>query len=773
MPRRMNTIGRKLSAAIVVTSLVYSLLIAGLFSLTKAALAHRSNDYVRSFTLRFKEAVEWQFFDRAARLQGATPSLEALPAARAALPWADLAAVTLGRDGKLPADSSWPPAVRAAIGSVQWARIQVVGDPSRPDRFYIVYQLPDQSPERRSVVVAGCGYELLFNAFNDLLRDEKTQNGAEWLAGLSIADTLVWSPSPRLQGVRRIAPESGLELQARVYSPSLIPIPQSNISLLVLAPPSVFSDTTFIYAVGGLCAVVAFVVIWACLKYLGSTISSPIATLVAATRQVARGEFGVKLSLDSDDEVGLLGAAFEQMAGDLEVFNKKMARSAALAAIGETATQVAHDIRSPLSSLDAAIDRLKRDPSGLKDTLNMLELATKRLSGIADDLLKKRGAEAPAKRVFSIHEVLDELVGEWTSLERMKGMRFHKEYREAIECLGDRERVQRAIGNIIKNGIEAMRDEGVITLRTWVEGETGVVSITDGGHGMSKEVLARVLEGHHAGGKDDGHGIGMTVVADVLKEHGGTLEAESALGQGTTFRVKLPVGSARSFELVMEQGGPLVVIEDDPSVLLQWELIAKAKAFSIRTYSSYEDFLKDPADSASAVVDYHFNNSELNGIDVIGRLKEKGFVHLTLCTAEYWKPRVQEEARAVGAAVCPKPIPQIEVRHEYREGGPETVLIDDDPLVQATWKIIARSHGKKLETFSRPEEFLAEAGRLSKDTAIYIDVELGEGARGDELAKRLHAEGFTNLYLATGHAPGSFPAMAWIRGIVGKQAPWT
>lgn len=103
---------------------------------------------------------------------------------------------------------------------------------------------------------------------------------------------------------------------------------------------------------------------------------------------------------------------------------------------------------------------------------------------------------------------------------------------------------------------------------------------------------------------------------------------------------------------------------------------------------------------------------------------------------------------------------------------PDAVLIDDDHLVHTVWKVAASANGKTLGAFSTPREFLAIVGRLDKTTPIYVDSKPGGGIRREDFAKDLHAQGFRNLYLATGRQPDSLPPMPWIKEIVGKKAPW-
>ncbi|MDP3543216.1 MAG: hypothetical protein Q8T11_12180, partial [Elusimicrobiota bacterium] len=103
---------------------------------------------------------------------------------------------------------------------------------------------------------------------------------------------------------------------------------------------------------------------------------------------------------------------------------------------------------------------------------------------------------------------------------------------------------------------------------------------------------------------------------------------------------------------------------------------------------------------------------------------------------------------------------------------PDAVLLDDDLLVHMAWEIAAESRGLRFLSLKSREELLANAEQLPKNTPIYLDSELGDGVHGMNVAEELHARGFSELYLATGHAPESFPQTAYIKRIVGKEPPW-
>ncbi|HBA60378.1 MAG TPA: hypothetical protein DCZ92_06105 [Elusimicrobia bacterium] len=103
--------------------------------------------------------------------------------------------------------------------------------------------------------------------------------------------------------------------------------------------------------------------------------------------------------------------------------------------------------------------------------------------------------------------------------------------------------------------------------------------------------------------------------------------------------------------------------------------------------------------------------------------------------------------------------------------GRQAILLDDDMLVHMNWKMAAKAAGVEFKAYKTPPEFYAAIEALPKDTPIYIDSELGDGLKGEDIAKDLHAKGFTALTMATGHAPEKFAAHPWLK-VAGKKPPW-
>ena len=103
--------------------------------------------------------------------------------------------------------------------------------------------------------------------------------------------------------------------------------------------------------------------------------------------------------------------------------------------------------------------------------------------------------------------------------------------------------------------------------------------------------------------------------------------------------------------------------------------------------------------------------------------------------------------------------------------GKMAILLDDDMLVHMNWKLAAKAAGVELKAFKTPEELSAGAENLPKDTPVYIDSDLGNNIKGEDIAIELRDKGFTDLTMATGHGPEKFAHLPWLK-VTGKEPPW-
>jgi len=170
-----------------------------------------------------------------------------------------------------------------------------------------------------------------------------------------------------------------------------------------------------------------------------------------------------------------------------------------------------------------------------------------------------------------------------------------------------------------------------------------------------------------------------------------------------------------------------------------------------------------------------------NGIApaVLARLGSKGETHgkaggtglglyHACSTLEAWGGSLQITSVPAEGTIVTLELPVIQTA--VRAGG-KIALLDDDALVHMNWKLAAKAAGAELQSFKNPQEFAAAAETLPRDIPLYIDSELGDGVKGEDIAVGLHERGFTDITMATGHDAEKFSHLPWLK-VSGKEPPW-
>jgi|APSaa5957512622_1039677.scaffolds.fasta_scaffold04225_4 signal transduction histidine kinase len=290
---------------------------------------------------------------------------------------------------------------------------------------------------------------------------------------------------------------------------------------------AVFSRSVKLFALLG--ALVTMVVALG----LARTITRPIQKLVRAAREIGRGHLNQAVDSSSKDELGYLAETMEEMRGKL------LARDAQLR---QMLGGVAHEIRNPLGGIEIyagliAGDLPDADPR--KQHIQKVIEEVRKLNHVISEFLNFARPSPPNPEATSIARLVDDAAFLLAPEMEKYGVDFHKEVPPDLQVFADPEQVQRALFNLMKNGVQAMRKGGRLQVRAG-EVEEGVeIEIEDSGTGMSREVLDRLFEPFFTT-REKGSGLGLAVVSKSLEENQGGIELESEEGRGTTCRVRLP-----------------------------------------------------------------------------------------------------------------------------------------------------------------------------------------------------------------------------------------
>jgi PAS domain S-box-containing protein len=213
-----------------------------------------------------------------------------------------------------------------------------------------------------------------------------------------------------------------------------------------------------------------------------------------------------------------------------------------LAAVGQLAAGVAHEIRNPLTSMRGYTEFLildETDPQR-KEFLDIILDEIERVNNIVEEfmvLAKPKAIELEEKNIIP---VIKNVVSLLEFEARKRNVRLHLECQEEIiqvEC--DENRLKQVFLNFIKNGIEAMPSGGDLIVRTSVNNQNVQISIQDTGIGISEEKLKKLGEPFYTT-KKNGNGLGLMVSFKIIESHNGRVYVESELNKGTTFNILLP-----------------------------------------------------------------------------------------------------------------------------------------------------------------------------------------------------------------------------------------
>lgn len=220
------------------------------------------------------------------------------------------------------------------------------------------------------------------------------------------------------------------------------------------------------------------------------------------------------------------------------------ARNERLAAMGELAAGLAHQLRTPLAAALLYVGNLTH-PGGMpdEDRQRIAVRAVERLKAlerlIRDTLLFARGESLGRERI-EVGALLDEVAGTIEALARVRGVRFCYQPPQAGAALvGDRKALAGAITNLLENGLQAVDAGGEVRLEASCDAQAWHIRVADSGRGIDPKLQERLFEPFFTT-RSDGTGLGLAIARGVARAHGGDVAVSSAPGAGTCFRLTLP-----------------------------------------------------------------------------------------------------------------------------------------------------------------------------------------------------------------------------------------
>lgn len=324
-------------------------------------------------------------------------------------------------------------------------------------------------------------------------------------------------------------------------------------------------------------------------------VEKPIKKLIVGTKAISEMNLDHQMQIDSSEELEQLSHSFELMrqrlkaamaendkftqqleskveerTRQLKVAQQKLMHTDRLASLGQLAASVAHEINNPISgvlNLSMLMQRILKDdgipPNRVVDFrryLGSISAETARVGRIVSDLLAFSRRSKPQTADVDLNAIVKTTVSLVSHKLQLANVAVEMKLSETLPMIRcDSSQIQQVVMNLVLNGAEAIKNGGTIRVetRTSEDGNSVILDVQDTGSGMTADVLRKIFDPFFTT-KEEGKGVGLglAVVYGIVESHGGDIEVDTTVGQGSTFHVILPV---RATELRTPPPDPVLV----------------------------------------------------------------------------------------------------------------------------------------------------------------------------------------------------------------------
>ena len=467
--------------------------------------------------------------------------------------------------------------------------------------------------------------------------------------------------------------------------------------------------------------------------------------------------------------IGLLGISIDIT--DRKRAEKLEKQNAIQAKFKILADQIAHDIRTPLLTLDMVLERSikslsEKEHIALRDSVHSIR-----------KIMQIFLEYSPDKKEYSdcLHILVSQTIAEVIEKKEHqyfgKNVEFQYSFDPALRFLfiyGNATNFERMISNLINNSVEAFEGKSGIVKISFTAVDNNVnITILDNGKGMPKETVEKLMRNESViTTKVGGSGIGTGQIRDALKEFNGTQFIASTPNVGTKITLTIPKSDKPAWaieQIVLCKGDIVIILDDDISVHHLWKdrLKKYLSDISLKFFENGQeaaDFINacEAKDRLMLLSDYELRNQELNGLEVIQRSNLKNSQSI-IVSSIYSRKEIQDKAIKLGIKILPKAfIEHVEIILDEKKGHKlsfakaKVVVLDDEKHLADLFSDILKDHGLAVDTYYNPRNFLKNLSRYDVNTKIITDNSFGNGMTGDVLAKQLSEKGFKNLCVFTG-----------------------
>ena len=278
---------------------------------------------------------------------------------------------------------------------------------------------------------------------------------------------------------------------------------------------------------------------------ISRSVSKPLRRVANAAEAIARGEAGTRAPASGPAEVRALAHSFNTMADQVEAAQQSQR---------DFVANVSHELKTPLTSIQgfsqALLDGTASTPEMTARAARVVHEEAERMRRMVDELLIlarfDAGQMVMARDPVELGPLLRGCIEKLTPQAQAAEVTLELDVPEQLFVTGDTDRLAQVFANLLDNGVAHTPVGGKVTIaaRQVDEGHTVEVTVTDAGEGIPSEALPRVFERFYQVDKSRrrsrGAGLGLAITKEIIEAHGGIITAQSVVGLGTRFTVRLP-----------------------------------------------------------------------------------------------------------------------------------------------------------------------------------------------------------------------------------------
>jgi len=315
-------------------------------------------------------------------------------------------------------------------------------------------------------------------------------------------------------------------------------------------------------------------------RILLQKVVTPIKSLAVATMDFAEGKLEKRVYTDSESEIGQLYSSFNTMAEKLqendeilrkfnEALEKKvrertselqyandklektqiaLIRTEKVAAVGQIAAGVTHEVKNPLNSLSISAQMLLKElsdkfgqDSSAYESASLIRHEINRINNILEEFVKFAKFPEPQFYTNSINSVISEVTALISSSTQDKDVKIELSLQDDIpEFKFDARQFKEVLINLMQNAIKSLNNDGKLEIESATSAENVIIAVKDTGEGIPEKYIDKIFTPFFST-KEEGLGLGLPIVQRIIESHGGKIECTSTVGEGTVFEISLPI----------------------------------------------------------------------------------------------------------------------------------------------------------------------------------------------------------------------------------------